>query len=66
MTASPSVGFANAVSLTVKKGASTASVTFKRYGDGTFEFVNANGLTKRYPGANIGLKELFNAISALV
>lgn len=66
MTTSPSVGFANAVSLTVKKGASTASLTFTRYGDGTLEFVNVNGLTKRYPGANIGMKELFDAIQALV
>lgn len=65
MTTSPSVGFANPVSLTVKKGASTASLTFKRYGDGTIEFIDVQGVRQRY-NSNVGLKQLFDAINALV
>jgi len=66
MTAGPSTGFANATTLTVKKGASTASLSLKRYGDGTFEFVGKNGVTKRYYSNAHGMKELFDAINALV
>ena len=51
--------------LTVKKGASTASVSLKRRQDGSIEFTDANGATQRYH-SNVGLKVLFDAINALV
>lgn len=66
MTAGPSTGLTNPVTLTVKKGASTASLSFKRYDDGTLEFVKTNGVATRYSGSNIGLKAIFDAIQALV
>lgn len=66
MTASPQVGFVSPTTLTVKKGASTASVSFKRYGDGTLEFVDVNGNTVRSSSSNRALKQLFDKINSLV
>jgi hypothetical protein len=54
------------LTLTVKKGASTASVSFKRYGDGTMEFTDVGGKIVREPGKNVALKALFDKINSLV
>src|SRR5262249_12071539 len=53
---------------TIKKGASVASATFKRYSDGSFEFT-AGTNTKRYTAggeANEFLKFMLTQINALV
>ena len=52
--------------LTVKKGASAASVSFIRYGDGTLEFTDVNGNKVRSSSSNRALKQLFDKINSLV
>lgn len=66
MTSGPAFGFVSPVTLTVKKGASTASLSLSRYGDGTISFVDAHGNTVRTSSSNRSLKLLFDAINALV
>lgn len=51
--------------LTVKKGASAASVSLKRNGDGSFEFTDANGKEHRREYDPF-VKELFDEIDSLV
>lgn len=69
MTASPIVGRTNAVDVTVKKGASTASLTLTRYDDGSIEFTDdATGLrwSTRTRSFSQWARKLFELINALV
>jgi hypothetical protein len=53
----------------VKKGASTASATIIRYSDGSIEFTDVNGRTKRVSGVDAergGLKAFMDKIDSLV
>ncbi|HVJ44373.1 MAG TPA: hypothetical protein VM639_22925 [Dongiaceae bacterium] len=52
--------------LTVKKGTSAASVSLIRYGDGTMEFIDANGNKVRETSSNVAMKKLFDKINSLV
>jgi hypothetical protein len=52
--------------LSVKKGASTATLSFYRNGDGSMEFVDVNSNNVRVDGSNVDMRKLFDAISALV
>lgn len=66
MTA-PTNGFLGTpVTLTVKKGASTASVSLSRYPDGTIRFTDSVGNKRQVGSENIFAKRLFDAISVLV
>jgi hypothetical protein len=51
--------------LTVKKGASAASVSLKLKADGSYEFVDADGVTVT-THSNEAMRRLFVAINALV
>lgn len=52
--------------LTVKKGASAASVSLTRRQDGSMQFTKTNGLVRTVQSSNFDFKALFDAINALV
>lgn len=53
---------------TIKKGASAASLTLSRTGDGAYQFLDADGNLVRVFGleAQTAFKKLYDAIDALV
>lgn len=53
-------------SITVKKGASTASLTMTRYGDGTIEFTDVAGNKHRVSSSDRAMKKVFDKINSLV
>lgn len=64
----PDIGYTTLANITnVKKGASVASGTLKRYSDGSFEATFA-GKTRRYPGVPAAefMKFVVDGINALV
>jgi len=52
--------------LTVKKGASTASLSFARYEDGSMTFDDENGNEVRVQASNQDARKIWDAINALV
>ena len=58
--------FATLTTLTIKKGASSASVTLKRTRDGTMFFADSAGNRVVASSSDDFAKRLFDAINALV
>lgn len=66
MAAGPRVGHTNAVTLVVKKGASTASLSLVRYDDGQIEYTRSNGVKVKSNDPTRFIRLLFTDIAALV